>query len=136
MTQSATLFSVALNMVLQRTVEEGNIACKFKQICSWSLLTLRLSKKHYWHFKWRQKNGIKKQRKWNIIHANVLYASRKFLQNLTVSELKFEGVDSFTYLVSVVNNENKMGIVISESWEKVAGILKSSGPNYCPEILN
>jgi hypothetical protein len=30
----------------------------------------------------------------------------------TVSGLKFEGVDSFTYLVSVVKNENKMRTVI------------------------
>jgi hypothetical protein len=36
MTQAAKLFSVALNMVLQGTVAQGNIARKCTQICACS----------------------------------------------------------------------------------------------------
>jgi hypothetical protein len=34
---------------------------------------------------------------------------RRYLQNLTIGDFKFEGVvDSFTYFGSVLNNENKI----------------------------
>jgi len=34
--------------------------------------------------------------------------TRRYLQKLTIGDFKFESVDSFTYLESVVSNENKM----------------------------
>jgi hypothetical protein len=34
--------------------------------------------------------------------------ARRYRQNLIIDDFNFEGVDSFTYLGSAVNNENKM----------------------------
>jgi hypothetical protein len=34
--------------------------------------------------------------------------ARRYCQNLIIGDFNFEGVDSFTYLGSVVNNENKI----------------------------
>ena len=34
--------------------------------------------------------------------------TKRYLQKLTIGDFKFESVDSFTYLESVVSNESKM----------------------------
>jgi hypothetical protein len=41
-------------------------------------------------------------------YMKVSSTKARYLQNLTVDDFKFEGVDSFRYLGSIINNENKM----------------------------
>jgi hypothetical protein len=66
--------------------------------------------------------------------------ARRYFQNLAIGDFKFESGNSFTYLGSDVNNENKMWTFTTpkslQQIKHTQHILNSSGPNSCPEILN
>jgi hypothetical protein len=59
----------------------------------------------------------------NEVHENVLYKQKTILQKLTIGDFKFESVDSFTYLESVVSNENK-------TWTDIISKIIIASPAY------
>ena len=63
--------------------------------------------------------------------------ARRYLQNLTICDFKFEGVNSYTRLGSVVNSENKMWsdfhskiITANQAYIAHSKLFRSKPPNY------
>lgn len=65
--------------------------------------------------------------------------TRRYLQKLIIGDFKFESVDSFTYLGSVVSNESKMCTDVNSKIMKACHAYKrtnSSDQNSCLKTLN
>jgi hypothetical protein len=66
--------------------------------------------------------------------------ARRYLQNLTIGDFNFEGVESFTYLGSVIDNGNKMWkdihCKIMRANSAYSAYIKLSGLNFGPKTLN
>jgi sorting nexin-29 len=113
---SAALFNVALNMVLEGTAKKGNIVYKSKQIFAYAddiVLVTRNTPTLKELFSALETEGRKMGLRINKEKTKYMKLSftqtRRYLQNLIIiGDFNFEGVDSFTYLGSVIDNGNKM----------------------------
>jgi hypothetical protein len=111
---SAALFNVALNMVLQGIVEKGNIVYKSKQICANAddIVFVTRNTPALKELSALETEGRKTGLRINEEKTKYMKMSstqaRRYLQNLIIGDFHFEGVDSFTYLGSVIDNVNKL----------------------------
>jgi hypothetical protein len=71
----------------------------------------------------------------SVVAPCSLVEARRYLQNMIIGDFNFEGVVSFTYLGSVIDNGNKMWKDIHSNIDSKPCIF-STGLNFCPETLN
>jgi hypothetical protein len=102
-------------MVLEGIVENGNIVYISTQICAYAddiVLVTRNTPTLKELLSALETEGKKMGLRINEEKTKYMKMSstraRSYLQNLIIGDFNFEGVDSFIYLGSVVDNENKM----------------------------
>jgi hypothetical protein len=112
---------------LEESVEKGNITYNFKQICKHADGIILIARNTTaleevslaLEIEGRKMRLIISEKKIRYTKMSSTQA-RRYLQHLKTGDFKFEDINSFTYLGSVVNNENKCVDLLQNHVRKIA----------------